>query len=900
MISPINSIKASATSNLKETKLKKQQLKMGSISPYKINSIFSSNISFKGYVNFAQKPKNATFEDTLEENYFQLPQVTLSDGTVFQFSPDESQIECAKALYDGDSVLFNAPTGTGKTAPMHYVATKNLKEGKKTLIVIPLKSLANDKYREFSKVYGEDKIGLLTGDIKLNPNAPITFMTAEIYNNMAPSLNNSGQKGTVIFDEAHYLGDFDRGPVWEYSLINTPQKNFQTLALSATIGNDQDFASWLTMLNPSREVKEVKVDSTERFVPLIHYVYDPEENSENKFVPITRSNVELGQINPDDLTQKQKRALETIQKANLETNEPQRISKEQYRALWEELKENFESEDETLETRDFEAKLSQKYPKLSKEQAQEISQLLSDPTTKTTIRAQVRHEKDDWAKLVLDMKENNMLPAIIFKLSRQGTEDIQQELLSSKINLNSEEEKEEIQKIIDSYKEKGLYLGTHLNEQALLKGFGCHHAGELPSYKKLVEELYSKKLIKVVMATSTLSAGINMPTKSTVIADITHPEFDLSKKEVEYVPLSANELQQMAGRAGRRGIDSIGNVILYVNTSASTKKAKTPNSKDYQANDDLNLAYDLIESKPDDLKSSFRPQWTLMANCYEKNNGERVIENLIDYSFKMFTSKDPDYDKETLLKKFEKYRQVLAKTGFVEQKNGVTSLTPKGRILKLAQCANPLLLSSLIYNEKLKDMDMYELCQVVGHIASSCEQQEEKFMPTLIQNTLKSKLPNWFDANREIEHFEKTKEVVTKEENKLLRAQKEAKIAPVFTDTFGGFCAYLFAISNDTTPNSIGNFTRITGHKNQAIDKKSAQKIGDSAKEFNRKAQEGNAYKVLAQSCSILKRIEAICDFALQNPDLYPNQQYYENLKETADLSLILLKQDPIYDELAL
>ena len=125
----------------------------------------------------------ANFDKTIEDNYFQLPVITLANGQEYQLMPDKSQLECAEKLYKGDSVVYCAPTGTGKTAVAHYIMTKNLLEGKKTIYTTPLKALANDKLREFRKIYGDENVGLLTGDIKINTNAPIQIMTAEIYNN---------------------------------------------------------------------------------------------------------------------------------------------------------------------------------------------------------------------------------------------------------------------------------------------------------------------------------------------------------------------------------------------------------------------------------------------------------------------------------------------------------------------------------------------------------------------------------------------------------------------------------------------------------------------------------------------------------------------------------------------
>ena len=179
------------------------------------------------------------------EEYFQLPK---------EYSPDSFQIDAGRAISEGKDLLVEAPTGTGKTAIAHYAASKNMAEGKTTFYTTPLKALSNQKLNEFRAVYGDENVGILTGDRRENTNAPIIIMTTEVYRNMALS-NMYGEKnplmqnlGTVIFDEFHYLGDIERGGVWEEALMFTP-KDVQTLALSATIGNPENIKNWISSLN---------------------------------------------------------------------------------------------------------------------------------------------------------------------------------------------------------------------------------------------------------------------------------------------------------------------------------------------------------------------------------------------------------------------------------------------------------------------------------------------------------------------------------------------------------------------------------------------------------------------------------------------------------------------------
>ena len=211
MIRPIQNISFAHSSKLKTKKIQNNSKNC----PENFKSIYKHNICFTGFINSFEPD----FQETLDKNYFQLPQVHFKDGSTYQLRPDKYQFDCAKALYQGKNLAFIAPTGTGKTAVAHYIITKNLKRGKKTIYTSPLKALANDKLREFRRIYGKENVGLLTGSTKINTNAPIQIMTTEIYNNQSSELDkNSRNIGTVIFDEAHYISDPERGNAWENAI----------------------------------------------------------------------------------------------------------------------------------------------------------------------------------------------------------------------------------------------------------------------------------------------------------------------------------------------------------------------------------------------------------------------------------------------------------------------------------------------------------------------------------------------------------------------------------------------------------------------------------------------------------------------------------------------------------
>ena len=202
MITPVRNISFNKIN--KQPKINSGVASNPPLDDYKKNSIYFKNtqISFGGYLSI--KPK-VSLEYGIENNFFRLPKVTNPDGSMTQIMPDKAQVECAKHLIDGKNVLFDAPTGIGKTSVAHFAINKNLIEGKRTIYTVPIKALANDKYNEFIKIYGEKNVGILTGDRKINGNAPIVIQTTEIFNNQAQSmhLNDAMKIGTVVYDEIH-------------------------------------------------------------------------------------------------------------------------------------------------------------------------------------------------------------------------------------------------------------------------------------------------------------------------------------------------------------------------------------------------------------------------------------------------------------------------------------------------------------------------------------------------------------------------------------------------------------------------------------------------------------------------------------------------------------------------
>lgn len=595
------------------------------------------------------------YSETLKDNYYQLP-----TGCY----PDAFQIDAGKALNDGKTVLVEAPTGTGKTAVAYYVATKNMQEGKKTFYTAPLKALSNQKLNEFKNIYGEENIGILTGDRRENVEAPILIMTTEVYRNMALS-NLYGEDnplmrnlGTVIFDEFHYLGDKDRGPVWEESLIFTP-KDVQTLELSATIGNPKALRNWIGSLNGTDNVALVSIPSEARHVPL-------------SFDMLT--------------TQAYEKAERRIEKA---------------------IRRG--------ETPDFENTLKVKKPKLS-----------------------------DFKLAVEQLQKEEKLPAIFFIFSKKYSREVLEYMGKEGADLTTQAEKEEIKRIVDKYSAEK-YIGADLDTKALEKGYAIHNSGIIPGQKELIEELFQKKLLKAVIATETLAAGINMPAKTVVISSPYKPCDDgedvgklLSEnkvkmeerdeteekviqtgedstennKEREQTPvrmLSANEFKQMSGRAGRRGIDTIG----YVYTMPTDRVSE----QDF-------LSLEAMDCNP--IESNYNPDYAFLSGYYEHNVNDKGLPDIFGKTFYAY-SDDENQRKskiDELMEISSRKRDVLLSRGFLIEEDGIIEPTLLAKMASKVKGYDTLTLVEAISSKAFEGLSPLGLAMIASSMALPAKSNE--------------------------------------------------------------------------------------------------------------------------------------------------------------------------------
>jgi superfamily II RNA helicase len=515
---------------------------------------------------------------------------------------------------------------------------------------------------------------------------------------------------TVIFDEFHYMNDKERGIVWEESIMHSPE-HIQLVPLSATIPNAIELANWFKRINPTKNVQIIRANPNDRHVPLRYFTYD------KNFIPLMDE-----YINPDKLLQQlmEERMGEKKEKTLSRLGEIYYGIQDPYKGI--EILTDYVNGDEIKKQSLYYNLIYDK--KLSEDEAAAISESLVENDSRTinpSIQSlQANYTNEDslpTIELIRTLSKQDMLPAIFFIFSKKSCDKqveryIEYTKKSGCKSLLTEKEQKQVKKIIKEYNDKGIFLGANFDPKGLLLGVAAHHAGMLPGYRDLVEQLFQKKLIKVVFATETLSAGINMPTRTTDITSLMKPDnSDLTKKQNNNQQnsdksalrcLTSTELKQMTGRAGRRGIDTIGNVII-LNSS----------------NNALDQAVNLIKSDPDPIKSNFKPSYSFLSFFLNHNENMQDITQIVEKSFLLDSVKSNNIlnAKNSVIYDFDRIKNIFKKRGFIELKPGTTNswnVTPLGQLASKARGINEVLLSELVYNAKLNGLSPEGFAAVIA------------------------------------------------------------------------------------------------------------------------------------------------------------------------------------------
>lgn len=512
------------------------------------------------------------------------------------FELDAFQQDANEALEAGSNVLVAAPTGAGKTVVADFAIYLAQQRNVKAFYTTPIKALSNQKYHDLVDMYGADKVGLLTGDTSINSEADIVVMTTEVLRNMLYEHSTTlNALGYVILDEVHYLADRFRGPIWEEVIIHLPQ-SVRIIGLSATVSNVEDFADWIESVRGDTKL----VVSEHRPVPLDQYV----------------------------LLQKDPRT------------EP-------------ELFDLYRRDDMGEQTVKMNARLMNRLDELDRMEARRAradahdrSERRRDRGSKRKfVRKPERYQPRRWA-VVDELNFLGMLPAIYFVFSRNGCDEAVDQCLNAGLRLTTDEEALRIRKIVDEMIEGQLTredLKTlHFPQfrYALEEGFAAHHAGMIALFKQIVERLFEEGLIKCVFATETLALGINMPARSVVVEKLE------KYNGTGIVPLTPGEYTQLTGRAGRRGIDTIGNAIVVDHRDFKPETAVALSSKRVYP-----------------LHSSFKATFNMAVNLLNSSDYETARDTL-DHSFAQWEANESAWDLEACIGKLRKaiagYEEAMA------------------------------------------------------------------------------------------------------------------------------------------------------------------------------------------------------------------------------------------------
>ena len=773
-IAPINNLLTKSIKNLSHTKM---------VNPVTI-PLVSTAVAGAGIASTLPMIFSNNYKDFTrtvdEDNYFQLK---TNPETGKPFQADVFQKTSANHLFNNDDVVVTAPTGTGKTAIAEYVMTKNLKEGKATYYTTPLKALSNEKFRDFSKIYGEENVGLLTGDTKINVKAPIIIMTTEVYRNMAISQLFDDKRGlpdnlkTVIFDELQYLGDVDRGGIWEQSIMFTP-KNVQMLSLSATAKNAENINKWMGQI---RGLQTQRAYCDGNFVPK-----DNTKKSVWVDVPAENRHVPL--------------------EIDIESSAPTLGKKHSGKSA---------------------------KSKAAKKEAAKIAK---------TIFAQP--DEESYSKLTMKLLKEDKLPAIYFVFSKKESRSLLKSLAAAN-DLTTKEEKEEIKNIINKYQKDGKYLGVSLNTDALERGFAIHNAGLLPTQKELVEELFQKKLVKVAIATETLSAGINMPARTTVISSPRKPASTTDGAEDGKRELTPNEFHQMAGRAGRRGIDTKGFCLPLSCNTAQTK-----------------VFEDLKASTSNDLISNYKFDFSFIANYLANYKDDSKIKDIIAKTFYGFTNK---YMRANLYEQYFTMKNILEKNDFVTQAG---DMTLKGELLKHVNGYEQIPIINAIANKDLEGLNPIELAGVVSALANIQYNHSVKF-------PLKP-----FSIDNESDNVVSVTEKLAKDMTEYCESMKV-----IYENTEMGL--------NSKVVNHVYEWAKLNSESEYSRDnwhELCKGRLSDTIRD------EGTVFKEITMTVDLMKQMCDICDAGVSNT-LGKEQNYYLKLRQNLREAIVLLQKEPVETE---
>ena len=581
------------------------------------NNIFeikaqNSEIKINSFnLNTTEKKQTKKFSNAIEDDIDISEFEKIKNPAMkFEFTLDNFQKRSIIRLEQEKNILVCAHTSSGKTLVAEYGVALGKKKNRKVIYTSPIKALSNQKYCDFKKKFKD--VGIITGDVNINQNAQCLIITTEILHkflyNQSSILNNVG---TVIFDEIHYINDLERGHIWEEILIILPS-NISIIMLSATIPNYCEFANWVGKIKNTTVYVEV---TKNRVVPLEYFLYvnnenvilvkDKDEihennfkkaldlvkalnkvknkNNENNNLNLNSKNNNKFENNSNEITTKK---INFINKSNGKENENKIKEDENSSNDEKEEIENNEINDEenNIEEDDNNKESNEKQQRKIKILIENIHYIINNKLYPATLFIFNIRKISEYSNLLLEKGELEELPS------------------SEKTRINNF-----FDKVINSFPKQEQNIKQIKDIKKLLQyGIGVHHSGLLPILKEIIEILYFKGLIKILIATTSFSIGLNMPTRTVIFISLY--KYHDNKRQI----LSSSEFLQMSGRAGRRGKDLSGNVFIICYGpfgKCQIKKIK-----------------ELLKGEGNELESKFRLSYRIILSFYH-----RKVKNIKDF-----------------------------------------------------------------------------------------------------------------------------------------------------------------------------------------------------------------------------------------------------------------------------
>ncbi|THJ75413.1 DEAD/DEAH box helicase, partial [Candidatus Frankia alpina] len=575
------------------------------------------------------------------------PEALVEFAASLPFGFDPFQLEALSALAAGEGVLVAAPTGAGKTVVGEFAAHLALSTGTRCFYTTPIKALSNQKYTDLVARYGADKVGLLTGDTVRNGFAPVVVMTTEVLRNMLYAGPVGGgdlaDLAYVVMDEVHYLADRQRGAVWEEVIIHLPA-HVRLVSLSATVSNAEEFGEWLVTVRGHTRV----IVSDHRPVPLWQHVL-ADRTLHDLFLEDTPGEAAIARaVSEQDFARPGLGSPPAVGSADAASTGAGGRSGD-----W---RRDGQGRDGQGRVTDEARAWSPPVPaaRVGGNGAGGGGRANGGGSRGATVTVAGRVVNPDLVRLARDesraipggngngngrgrggpgprrrmwvpgrpevverLGRDGLLPAIVFVFSRAGCDDAVTSCVRAGLRLVGPAEQQRIRTIVRErtagIPESDLgVLGYWAWMEGLERGIASHHAGMLPTFKEIVEELFVQGLVRVVFATETLALGINMPARTVVLERLT--KFNGESR----VDITPGEYTQLTGRAGRRGIDVEGHAVVLWQSGL----------------DPLALA-GLASTRTYPLRSSFRPSYNMAVNLVGRLGADRA-RAVLESSFAQF------------------------------------------------------------------------------------------------------------------------------------------------------------------------------------------------------------------------------------------------------------------------